>query len=122
MENIGYEQLYQKFIAPQDFSAYPTPTVSYSKQSVPTKNPTFISDLIVSVILTVLGSLCGIISPILTFVANSYWKQGNFEAYKKTSKAIRISLLIGWILEGIFAIVLTLGFLDLGFQFITSGF
>ena len=122
MENIGYEQLYQKFIAPQDFSAYPTPTVSYSKQSVPTKNPTFISDLIVSVILTVSGSLCGIISPILTFVANSYWKQGNFEAYKKTSKAMRISLLIGWILEGIFAIVLTLGFLDLGFQFITSGF
>ncbi len=122
MENNSYDQFYQKSIAPQKFSGYPTPRVSDFPQSATSKNPNFTSNLIVSVILIVLGSLCGIVALILTFVANSYWKQGNFEAYQKASKAVRISLMIGWILEGLFAIVLTVGGLVLGYQAITSGY
>ncbi len=86
-------------------------------------NPTFVSNLILSIIQIVFVPLFyGLIPLIITITANSAWKSGNYEAYEKRTKVAKIFLIIGWVVLGIEAVVVIGGLIYLFFGVVTSGF
>ena len=95
-----YQNLYQSG------TPYSTPPVSPTDSS----NPTFVRDLILSIAQLFLCPYTLGIPLILTISANSSWKRGDYESYRKKAKMANVFLIIGWIILAVEVIVLIGGF------------
>ena len=98
--NQQYQNLYQSG------TPYSTPPVSPTDST----NPTFVRDLILSIAQLFLCPYTLGIPLILTIIANSAWKRGNYEKYRIITKVANVLLIIGWIILVVEAIVLIGGF------------
>ena len=94
--NQQYQNLYQSG------TPYSTPPVSPTDST----NPTFVKHLILSIAQLVFVIEISIIPLILTIIANSAWKRGNYEKYRIITKVANVLLIIGWIILVVEAIVL----------------
>lgn len=95
-----YQNLYQSGVP------YSTTQVSPTDST----NPTFVRDLILSIAQLVFVIEISIIPLILTISANSSWKRGDYESYRKKTKMANVFLIIGWIILAVRVIVLIGGF------------
>ena len=95
-----YQNLYQSGVP------YSTPPVSPTDFS----NPTFVKHLIQSIFQIFFCPYTLGIPLILTIIANSAWKRGNYEKYRIITKVANVLLIIGWIILVVEAIVLIGGF------------
>ena len=95
----------------------------HTEQSARQDNPTFIRDLICSIIQLVFCLfLTGLPALIMTILSNRSWEQRRYDFYKKQTKATTIILIIGWIYLGIEALVLFGGFFYFVFDLGSHGY
>lgn len=117
-----YDQYYQ-YNQEQQVQQVQQSQAPYNMPPVPDVNPTFLRDIILSIVqILFVPCFYGLIPLILTITANSSWKCGNYESYTKKTKAAKICLTIGWVILGIEAVVVIGGFIYLFFSMVTSGF
>ena len=95
----------------------------YQPNQVPRTNQTFWPALVFSIVQIIfVPGFYGVIPLIITLMANSDWKNGNFEAYNSKTKAAKIFLIVGAVLLVIWVIVVLGGFGYLFLSLVNSGF
>ena len=86
-------------------------------------NPTLVNHVIFSIIQMIfVPFLYGLIPLILTLIANTDWKMGDYEGYEKKTKVANIFIIIGWVLLAVWAFVIIGGIMYIFLGLATSGF
>ena len=86
-------------------------------------NPTWVNHVIFSIIQMIfVPFLYGLIPLILTLIANTDWKMGDYEGYEKKTKVANIFIIIGWVLLAVWAFVIIGGIMYIFLGLATSGF
>ena len=91
-------------------SAYTQHNGAYPVQPGSSPKTTFVRNLIISVILTLIPPFIGLVPLALTFAVNHQWKRAECESYEKTRKVLIVCLVTAGIIEGIIVVLFLLSF------------
>lgn len=81
-------------------------TTEYSQPTTPQKTPNFVLFLTLSIVQLVCCSpITGVIALVFTCVGDSAYKAGNNEDSESKMKVAKISIIVGFVLAGVFALV-----------------